>query len=90
MAASIAFETSPALIASNVYAIDSQFRLAYIFGAAFAIGRSVEHTKQWSDRIKQVTAEQVSDAARTFLKLKNSATGVLVPAPSKAASASSN
>lgn len=78
------------LVASNVYAIDSQFRLAYIFGAAFAIGRSVEHTKQWSNRIKQVTAEQVNDAARTYLKLKNSATGVLVPAPSKAASATSN
>ncbi|MEM9470839.1 MAG: pitrilysin family protein [Pseudomonadota bacterium] len=78
------------LIASNVYAIDSQFRLAYIFGAAFAIGRSVEHTKQWSNRIKQVTAEQVTEAARTYLKLKNSATGVLVPAPRKAASASSN
>lgn len=78
------------LIASNVYAIDSQFRLAYIFGAAFAIGRSVEHTKQWSNRIKQVTAEQVTEAARTYLKLRNSATGVLVPAPSKAASATSN
>ncbi len=78
------------LVASNVYAIDSQFRLAYIFGAAFAIGRSVEHTKQWSNRIKQVTAEQVNDAARAYLNLKNSATGVLVPAPSKAASATSN
>ena len=78
------------LIASNVYAIDSQFRLAYIFGAAFAIGRSVEHTKQWSDRIKQVTTEQVNEAARTYLRLRNSATGILVPAPSRAASATSN
>lgn len=78
------------LVASNVYAIDSQFRLAYIFGAAFAIGQSVEETLGWTNRIKQVTAEQVSDAAREYLKLRNSATGVLVPAPSKAANASSN
>ena len=78
------------LVASNVYAIDSQFRLAYIFGAAFAIGRSVEQTKGWISRIRQVTAQQVSDAARNYLKLSNSATGVLVPAPEKAASATSN
>ncbi len=78
------------LVASNIYAIDSQFRLAYIFGAAFAIGQSVEETKGWTSRIKQVTAQQVSDAARKYLSLRNSATGVLVPAPSKAASASSN
>jgi zinc protease len=78
------------LVASNVYTIDSQFRLAYIFGAAFAIGRSVEHTKGWTSRIKQVTAQQVSDVARKYLNLRNSATGVLVPAPAKAASANSN
>ncbi len=78
------------LVASNVYAIDSQFRLAYIFGAAFAIGRSVDHTKGWTERIKQVTAQQVTDVARKYIKLRNSATGVLVPAPAKAASASSN
>lgn len=78
------------LVASNVYAIDSQFRLAYIFGAAYAIGRSVEDTLGWTNRVKQVTAEQVNDAAREYLKLRNSATGVLVPAPSKAANATSN
>ncbi len=78
------------LVASNVYAIDSQFRLAYIFGAAFAIGRSVEHTLGWTNRIKQVTVQQVNDVARKYLKLRNSATGVLVPAPARAASATSN
>jgi len=78
------------LVASNVYAIDSQFRLAYIFGAAFAIGRSVEDTLGWTNRVKQVTAQQVSEAAREYLKLRSSATGVLVPAPSKAANATSN
>ncbi|MEO9874236.1 MAG: pitrilysin family protein [Anderseniella sp.] len=78
------------LVASNVYAIDSQFRLAYIFGAAFAIGRSVEDTLGWTSRVKQVTAQQVNEAAREYLKLRSSATGVLVPAPSKAANATSN
>ena len=78
------------LVASNVYAIDSQFRLAYMFGAAFAIGQSVENIKTWTDRIRKVTAEQVNEAARKYLRIERSATGVLVPAPSKAASATSN
>jgi predicted Zn-dependent peptidase len=41
------------LLASTIYSLDSQFRLAYLFGAAFAVGRSVQDTLGWTDRIKQ-------------------------------------
>jgi predicted Zn-dependent peptidase len=44
----------------------------------------------WTSRVKQVTAQQVNEAAREYLKLRSSATGVLVSAPSKAADATSN
>ena len=50
----------------------------------------VEDTLGWTNRVKQVTAQQVNEAAREYLKLRSSATGVLVPAPSKAADATSN
>jgi zinc protease len=75
------------LVASTIYALDSQFQLAFVFGSAFAIGRSVEDTIGWTDRIKQVTPEQVSEAVRNFVRIERSATGVLVPAPEKAAAA---
>jgi zinc protease len=75
------------LVASTIYGLDSQFRLAYLFGSAFAIGRSVEDTLGWTDRIRQITPEQVSAAAREYLRIERSATGVLVPERSKAAAA---
>jgi zinc protease len=52
------------LLASTIYGLDSQFRLAYLFGAAFAIGRSVEDTLGWTDRIKAVTVEDINKVAR--------------------------
>lgn len=75
------------LVASTVYSLDSQFRLAYMFGAAFAIGRSVEDTVGWTDRIKQVTPEQIGTALSQYLRIERSATGVLVPKRAKAAAA---
>lgn len=78
------------LVASTVYSLDSQFRLAYLFGSAFAIGRTVEQTVGWTDRIKKVTAEDVNGVARKFLKKPRSTTGVLTPAPRKAAKATAN
>ena len=78
------------LVASSVYAMDSQFRLSYIYGSAYAIGRSVKETRDWTDRLKQVSAEQVDLAARTYLKIERSATGVLVPGPALTAGTTSN
>jgi zinc protease len=51
------------LIASTVYALDSQSRLARIFGVALTNGRTVEDVVNWTDRIEAVTAEDVQAAA---------------------------
>lgn len=75
------------LLASTIYGLDSQFRLAYLFGAAFAIGRSVEDTLGWTDRIKEVTVEDINKVAREYLDPKRSTTGILLPAPAKTAAA---
>jgi len=75
------------LLASTIYSLDSQFRLAYLFGSAFAIGRSVQDTLGWTDRIKQVTVQDIDKVARTYLDPKRSTTGILLPAPATTAAA---
>jgi zinc protease len=67
------------LIASTVYALDSQSRLARIFGVALSNGRTVEDVVEWTDRIEAVTAEDVQAAAREVLRIERSVTGILLP-----------
>jgi zinc protease len=69
------------LIATNVYALDSQFRLAYLFGVALTAGRSVDDVIEWEKRIEAVTPEEVTAAARAVLQLNRSVTGVLTRGP---------
>lgn len=74
------------MIAQAVYAQDSQTALARWYGAAITVGLSVEDVRAWPDRIRAVTAEQVRQAAQTWLDRKRSATGYLIkePAPASA------
>ncbi|MFO1091670.1 MAG: pitrilysin family protein [Hyphomicrobiales bacterium] len=65
------------LIASNIYALDSQFRLAYLFGTALTSGRTVDDVLEWEKRIEAVTADDVRNAARDVLEPVRSVTGVL-------------
>ena len=65
------------LIATNVYALDSQFRLAYLFGAALTSGRTVDDVLEWEKRIEAVTPADVAAAARAVLHPSRSVTGVL-------------
>jgi zinc protease len=51
------------LIASTVYALDSQYRLAFMFGVALTNERTVEDVLNWTERIEAVTAEDVRQAA---------------------------
>jgi zinc protease len=67
------------LIASTVYALDSQSRLARIFGIALSNGRTVEDVVNWTDRIEAVTGEDVQAAARKVLRIERSVTGILLP-----------
>jgi zinc protease len=66
------------LIADAVYALDNQASMARWYGTALTTGASVNDVKNWPDRIRAVTAEQVQDAARKWLDKRRSVTGYLV------------
>jgi zinc protease len=66
------------LIADAVYAQDNQATLARWYGAALTSGLTVEQVRQWPDRIRGVTPDQVRDAARAWLDKRRSVTGYLV------------
>jgi zinc protease len=67
------------LVADTVYALDSQVRLANMFGSALVVGRTVEDVTGWTDRIAKVSVADVKAAAAKFLKDERSVTGVLLP-----------
>jgi zinc protease len=66
------------LIAAAIYAQDNQAALARWYGAALTSGLSIDDIRNWPDRIRAVTAEQVRDAARKWLDKKRSVTGYLI------------
>jgi zinc protease len=69
------------LLADTVYSLDSQFRLAYLFGSALTSGRTVEDVLGWDERVRKVTKEDVDKVARAVLQLNRSVTGILVKSP---------
>lgn len=71
------------LIADVVYAQDSQATLARWYGSALTSGATVDEVRTWPDRVAKVTADDVRNAARTWLDKKRSVTGYLIkdPAP---------
>ncbi|MCF3931885.1 insulinase family protein [Acuticoccus sp. M5D2P5] len=78
------------LLASVIFAQDSQSSLARIFGSALTTGSSVEDVQEWPTRIAAVTAEDVQNAARKFLVGGGAVTGRLLvadTAPDAAAAA---
>jgi zinc protease len=66
------------MIADAVYAQDNQAALARWYGVALTTGTTVDDVKEWPERIRAVTADQVREAARTWLDRKRSVTGYLV------------
>ena len=66
-----------ALVASALFAQDSQQRLARIFGLALTTGQTIEDVQTWPARIADVTADQVQAAARTYLSPDQGVTGYL-------------
>jgi zinc protease len=66
------------LIADAVYAHDSQASMARWYGSALTTGATVNDVLHWPDRIRIVTAAQVQEAARNWLKPKRSVTGYLI------------
>jgi zinc protease len=66
---------------SSVFARDSLSQGAQEIGRALSIGMKIEDVENWPDRIAKVTAAQVNAAAHDVLKLENSVTSILKPAP---------
>jgi zinc protease len=66
------------LIAEAIYAQDNQATLARWYGAALTTGLSIDDIRNWPDRIRAVTAEQVRAAAQKWLDKKRSVTGYLI------------
>jgi zinc protease len=66
------------MIADAVYANDNQRMLAQWYGASLATGATVEQVRTWPDRIRDVTADAVHEAARRWLDKRRSVTGYLV------------
>ncbi|MEM7427187.1 MAG: pitrilysin family protein [Pseudomonadota bacterium] len=70
------------LISATVYLKDNQNSRARIYGVALTTGGTVQDVEEWPSRIEAVTVEQVNAAARKFLQMKRSVTGILLPEPS--------
>lgn len=66
-------------IADYVYESDNQMNMARRYGWNLVVGRTVAQVEGWPDAIANVTAEQVTAAARTYLDPKRSVTGLMVP-----------
>ena len=73
------------LIADAVYAQDSQASLARWYGSAMTTGVDVASVGAWPDRIDAVSAEDVRNAAKTWLQDSRSVTGFLKQALPQAA-----
>jgi zinc protease len=74
------------LVADAIYARDNQATLARHFGSTLSTGGTVEQLLAWPARIAAVTANEVRDAARTYLVASRSVVGLLCGvAPSETA-----
>jgi zinc protease len=71
------------MIASAVYLLDSQDKLARLFGVALATGQTIDDVRNWDKDLATVTVDDVNKAARTILDRKASVTGVLLPEEKK-------
>ncbi|MFQ5984903.1 MAG: M16 family metallopeptidase [Alphaproteobacteria bacterium] len=65
--------------ADAVYARDSRYLAARVFGEGLTAGLTVEEVEAWPDRIQAVTVGAVNAAARFVFRPEASVTGVLLP-----------
>lgn len=73
-------------IARVIYRADNQSNLANSYGWALVTGRSVDDVSQTAERFAAVTTADIQAAARKYLDIKRSVTGLMVPDEKKAAS----
>jgi zinc protease len=65
------------LIADTIYASDSQSSLARVYGAALAIGETIEDVQLWPSHIEAVTRDNIAHVLETYLIPSRSVTGFL-------------
>lgn len=65
------------LLANSIYAEDSQTYLARLFGVGLTIGLKFEDIRTWPQSIAVVTPESVREAAKNWLQVERSVTGIL-------------
>jgi zinc protease len=73
--------TKSTLRANSIYSRDNQGNQARIYGTALTTGMTVTDVLEWPDRIEAVTLDDVKKAAAKALDIRQSVTGVLLPAP---------
>lgn len=66
------------LLASEIYAMDSQRGLAQRYGAALTSGLTVADVQAWPDILQAVTEEDILAAARDLLDIRRAVTGYLM------------
>jgi zinc protease len=66
------------LIAETVYAQDNQATLARWYGGAMTTGLRIEDIRNWPERIRAVTADQVRDVVQKWFDKNRSVTGYLI------------
>ncbi|MBB4371953.1 zinc protease [Bradyrhizobium sp. cir1] len=71
------------LLAHAIYARDDQVELAQWYGSRLTTGLTIDEILGWPGSIREVTAAQVSAAARKWLDKKCSVTGYLVNEPTQ-------
>ncbi|MES1197271.1 MAG: insulinase family protein, partial [Pseudomonadota bacterium] len=68
------------LEAAAVYARDSQYSLAYIYGSSLAEGQSIDEIVTWPHKVEAVTRDDVIAIMRETFDTDKSVTGYLLPA----------
>lgn len=66
------------LLASVIFAQDSQSSLARIFGSALTTGSTLKDVQEWPTRVAAVTAQDIQKAARDYLDRQSSVTARLM------------
>ena len=66
-------------IAEYVYESDNQSTLARRYGWGLVVGRTIADIDAWPERIAKVTAADVQKVAKTYLDVRRSVTGTLLP-----------
>lgn len=67
------------LTADYIYESDNQSNMARRYGWGLVVGQSIEDIEEWPAAIERVTAEDVKNAAKKTLDIRQSVSGRLLP-----------